>query len=66
MTLDRNRGRELAAAFESRSAIPTRLEWRSRSLPIWSQDKDMELAGVTVYTTGELLEAIRDARGEVG
>ena len=31
-----------------------------RSLPIWSQDKDMEAAGVAVYTTGELLEAMRD------
>ena len=31
----------------------------ARSLPIWSQDKDMEAAGVTVYTTGELLDAIR-------
>ncbi len=30
------------------------------SLPIWSQDKDMEAAGVTVYTTGDLLDAIRD------
>ena len=27
--------------------------------------KDMEAAGVTVYTTGELLEAIREA-GDVG
>jgi predicted nucleic acid-binding protein len=35
-----------------------------RSLPIWSQDKDMEAAGVTVYTTGELLDAIRDAGSE--
>jgi predicted nucleic acid-binding protein len=37
----------------------------ARSLPIWSQDKDMEAAGVTVYTTGELLDAIRDAEGEL-
>lgn len=36
----------------------------TRSLPIWSQDKDMEAAGVTVYTTGELLDAIRDADGK--
>jgi predicted nucleic acid-binding protein len=34
------------------------------SLPIWSQDKDMEDAGVAVYTTGELLDAIRSAGGE--
>ena len=29
------------------------------SLPIWSQDKDMSAAGVPVYTTGDLLDAIR-------
>lgn len=38
----------------------------TRSLPIWSQDKDMEAAGVTVFTTGELLDAIREAEDEVG
>jgi predicted nucleic acid-binding protein len=36
----------------------------ARSLPIWSQDKDMEAAGIPVYTTGELLDAIRDEGGE--
>ena len=36
----------------------------ARSLPIWSQDKDMEAAGLTVYTTGELLDALRDVGGE--
>jgi predicted nucleic acid-binding protein len=36
----------------------------SRSLPIWSQDKDMEAADVRVYTTGELLDEIRSAEGE--
>jgi predicted nucleic acid-binding protein len=36
----------------------------ARSLPIWSQDKDMEAAGVTVHTTGELLDAIRVAGDE--
>jgi predicted nucleic acid-binding protein len=35
----------------------------ARSLPIWSQDKDMEAAGVTGYNTGELLDAIREAGG---
>jgi len=38
----------------------------ARSLPIWSQDKDMEAAGVSVYTTGELLDTIREAGGDVG
>jgi predicted nucleic acid-binding protein len=38
----------------------------ARQLPIWSQDKDMEAAGVTVLTTGELLDALREAGGEVG
>lgn len=33
----------------------------ARSLPIWSQDKDMEVAGIKVYTTGDLLDAIREA-----
>lgn len=32
----------------------------ARSLPIWSQDKDMGAAGVTVYTTGQLLDTIRE------
>lgn len=34
-------------------------------LPIWSQDEDMEAAGVTVFTTGELRDAIRKAGGEL-
>ena len=33
-------------------------------LPIWSQDKDMQEAGLIVYTTGELLDAIREAGDE--
>ena len=36
----------------------------ARSLPVWSQDKDMEAAGLTVYTTGKLLDAIREAGDE--
>jgi predicted nucleic acid-binding protein len=31
------------------------------SLPVWSQDKDLTTAGVEVFTTGELLDALRDA-----
>ena len=38
----------------------------TRSLPIWSQDKDLEVAGLTLYTTGQLLDAIREAGGEPG
>ncbi len=38
----------------------------ARSLPIWWQDKDMEAAGVTVYTTGELLDAMRHVGDESG
>jgi len=30
-------------------------------LPIWSQDKDFEHAGIRVFTTGKLLDALRDA-----
>jgi len=36
----------------------------ARSLPIWSQDKDMAAAGIAVHTTGELLDAIRKAGDE--
>jgi len=28
--------------------------------PIWSQDKDLAASGLTVYTTGQLLDALRD------
>ena len=31
------------------------------SLPIWSQDKDVTAAGLEVFTTGELLDALADA-----
>jgi len=34
-------------------------------LPVWSQDKDLTDAGVDVVTTGELLDALRDA-GRIG
>ncbi|MGH7882442.1 MAG: PIN domain-containing protein [Candidatus Dormibacteraceae bacterium] len=29
-------------------------------LPIWSQDKDFEIIGLPVYTTGRLLDILRD------
>ena len=35
-----------------------------RSIPIWSQDKDLEVAGLSLYTTGQLLDAIGDAGRE--
>ena len=31
-------------------------------LPVWSQDKDLTTAGLDVFTTGELLDGLRDAR----
>lgn len=31
-------------------------------LPVWSQDKDLGDAGVEVFTTGELLDALRDSQ----
>lgn len=31
------------------------------SLPIWSQDKDMEASRLSVYTTGELLDLLRES-----
>lgn len=30
-------------------------------LPVWSQDKDLTVAGVEVWTTGEVLDAMRNA-----
>ena len=34
------------------------------NLPVWSQDKDLTDAGTEVFTTGELLDALRDAGHE--
>jgi predicted nucleic acid-binding protein len=31
------------------------------NLPVWTQDKDLAQAGVEVFTTGDLLDAIREA-----
>ena len=31
------------------------------ALPVWSQDKDLASAGLDVFTTGDLLDALRDA-----
>lgn len=31
-------------------------------LPVWSQDKDFADAGVEVFTTGQLLDALRDSK----
>ncbi len=30
-------------------------------LPVWTQDKDHTDAGIEVFTTGDLLDALRDA-----
>jgi predicted nucleic acid-binding protein len=34
------------------------------NLPVWSQDKDLVVAGVEAFTTGQLLDALRDAGHE--
>ncbi len=34
----------------------------SLGLPIWSQDKDLEDAGVEIFTTGDLLDALREQK----
>lgn len=31
------------------------------TLPVWSQHKDLTAAGLDVFTTGDLLDALRDA-----
>jgi predicted nucleic acid-binding protein len=33
----------------------------ARELPVWSQDRDLEAAGVTIYTTGALLDLLRES-----
>jgi predicted nucleic acid-binding protein len=33
----------------------------ARDLPVWSQDRDLEAAGVAIYTTGALLDLLRGA-----
>lgn len=35
----------------------------SRATPIWSQDRDLEVAGIAVFSTGRLLDLLRDAEG---
>jgi predicted nucleic acid-binding protein len=34
------------------------------SLPVWSQDKDLTVAGIEVFTTGELLDTLADANDD--
>lgn len=31
----------------------------THDIPIWSQDRDLEVAGLPLFTTGQLLDAIR-------
>lgn len=38
----------------------------ARELPIWSQDRDLEAAGVAAYTTGRLLDLLRESEGGSG
>jgi predicted nucleic acid-binding protein len=33
----------------------------THQLPVWSQDRDLETTGLTTLTTGQLLDALRDA-----
>jgi hypothetical protein len=55
---------ERRLAGRDREDWPTVSLALARSLPIWSQDKGFEVAGVTLYTTGQLLAAIRSAASE--
>jgi predicted nucleic acid-binding protein len=34
------------------------------NLPVWSQDKDLTVAGLEVFTTGDLLDALEDRPDE--
>lgn len=52
---------------EQRTAVRDPADWSTVALalklglPVWSQDKDLTDAGLEVFTTGELLDALRDA-----
>jgi predicted nucleic acid-binding protein len=55
-----------AADAKQRMAVRDPDDWPSvalalaLSIPIWSQDKDMADSGLVVYTTGQLLDALRE------
>jgi hypothetical protein len=40
---------------------PARRDLRRLDPPVWSQDKGLATAGLDVYTTGDLLDALRDS-----
>jgi len=58
---DRRQDAEQRIAARDPDDWPTVALALTRSLPVWSQDKDLSTAGLDVYTTGDLLDALRDA-----
>lgn len=58
---------DLRVEAESRIAARDPDDWPTvalalkLALPVWSQDKDLADAGLKVFTTGDLLDALRDA-----
>ncbi len=58
---DRRREAEQRMAARDPDDWPTVALALELSLPVWSQDKDLTEAGIEVFTTGDLLDALADA-----
>jgi predicted nucleic acid-binding protein len=58
---DRRQDAEQRIAARDPDDWPTVALALTLDLPVWSQDKDVATAGLDVYTTGDLLDALRDA-----
>lgn len=58
---DRRQEAEQRIAARDPDDWPTVALAPTLDLPVWSQDKDLATAGLDFYTTGDLLDALRDA-----
>jgi len=58
---DQRQEAELRIAARDPDDWPTVALALTLGLPVWSQDKDLTTAGLDVFTTGELLDALREA-----
>ena len=58
---DRRQDAEERIAARDPDDWPTVALALSLGLPVWSQDKDLASAGLDIRTTGDLLDALRDA-----
>jgi predicted nucleic acid-binding protein len=56
---DRRQDAEQRIAARDPDDWPTVALALTLGLPVWSQDKDLASAGLEIYTTGDLLDALR-------